>query len=349
MEDAVDAAFGGGGTGPVEQALSIGAPLRLLASSRCLQYLLRDRPTVPFVEHAPTMVLHSPAMSAVTKHVPGSFCWFELATTDQNAAKQFYQSVFGWKVEDQAIGPSETYSMFRIDGKDVAAGYRIRPEQLTQGVPPHWMIYMMVANADASAAKAKALGAAVIVEPFDVMDHGKMSVIRDPTGAMFCIWQPNTHTGTGLTGAHGTMVWADLSTPDQKRAGEFYSALFGWTMVTGTSMNPAKPGEYYHIMNGSEFIGGVQPAEYRDPHIPAHWLMYFDVANCDKTVARVASLAVAAVSARPRSSDRVDHALEVREQLGSGMRYRNVACLAEHVDLVGAPPDRFHDGDRPGE
>ena len=228
-------------------------------------------------------------MSPAVTHAPGSFCWFELATTDQHAAKQFYQSVFGWTVHDQAMGPDETYSLFRIDGTDVAAGYTMRREQMDQGVPPNWMIYVLVSNADESAARARQLGATIIVEPFDVMDSGRMSVIQDPTGAMFCIWQAGKHAGTGLTGVHGTVVWADLSTPDPARASEFYAGLFGWKMVAGQSMDPAKPGQYIHIVNGSEFIGGVPPAGHRHPHAPASWVMYFDVADCEATIAAVTS------------------------------------------------------------
>jgi predicted enzyme related to lactoylglutathione lyase len=229
-------------------------------------------------------------MSPATTPVPGSFCWFELATLDQAAAKRFYQSVFGWSVEDQPMGPSETYSLFRIDGKDVAAGYAMRPDQKMQGVPPHWMVYVLVTNADKATARAKQLGATVHSGPFDVMDAGRMSVVQDPAGAMFCIWQPKKSKGVGLRGDHGTAVWVDLSTPDQARSGKFYSDLFGWNMTEGKSMNPARPGDYYHIVNGSEFIGGIQPSTYRDPKTPPFWLTYFDVADADATIKQVASL-----------------------------------------------------------
>lgn len=229
-------------------------------------------------------------MSPATTPVPGSFCWFELATSDQAAAKRFYQSVFGWSVEDQPIGPNEMYSLFRIGGKDVAAGYTMRAEQKMQGVPPNWMVYVLVTNADRATARAKQLGATVHSGPFDVMDAGRMSVIQDPAGAMFCIWQPNKNKGVGLRGEHGTAVWTDLSTPDQPRSGKFYSDLFGWKMVDGKSMNPARPGDYYHIVNGADFIGGIQPATDRDPNAPPFWLTYFDVANADATIKQVASL-----------------------------------------------------------
>jgi predicted enzyme related to lactoylglutathione lyase len=188
------------------------------------------------------------------------------------------------------MGPSETYSLFRIDGKDVAAGYAMRPDQKMQGVPPHWMVYVLVTNADKATARAKQLGATVHSGPFDVMDAGRMSVVQDPAGAMFCIWQPKKSKGVGLRGDHGTAVWVDLSTPDQARSGKFYGDLFGWNMTEGKSMNPARPGDYYHIVNGSEFIGGIQPSTHRDPNTPPFWLTYFGVADADATIKQVASL-----------------------------------------------------------
>ena len=66
---------------------------------------------------------------SIERHTPGTFCWFELATTDQRSAKQFYQSLFGWEAADSPIGPDEVYTIFKRDGRDVGAAYTMRPEQ----------------------------------------------------------------------------------------------------------------------------------------------------------------------------------------------------------------------------
>src|ERR1700757_4149132 len=107
-----------------------------------------------------------------TGNKPGSFCWMELGTTDQSAAKKFYTDLFGWTVEDFPMGPSEFYSMFRLDGKDAAAGYTLRKDQRDMGVPPHWMLYIAAADVDASARRAGDLGGNVLMPPFNVMDAG---------------------------------------------------------------------------------------------------------------------------------------------------------------------------------
>ena len=227
---------------------------------------------------------------AANKNSLGSFCWFELATTDQEAAKKFYSSVFGWTPNDAPMGPSEMYTMFQIGGQDAAAGYTMRPEQRAMGVPPNWMPYILVKSADESAAKAKQLGGKVHVEPFEVMDAGRMAVVEDPTGAHFCVWQARKSQGVGVTSGHGAAVWLDLNTTDVPRASKFYSDLFGWKMVNGKEMKPAKPGEYFHIVNGTQFIGGIPPTGPHMANMPSNWLTYFDVADAGATISKVQSL-----------------------------------------------------------
>jgi uncharacterized protein len=226
----------------------------------------------------------------ITAHAPGAFCWFELSTSDQQAAKNFYTSLFGWSVDDSPIGPDQFYSMFKINGRDVGAAYTQQPDQAAQGVPPNWMVYVSVEDADATANRASSLGGTIVAPPFDVMEHGRMAVLQDPTGAMISIWQPKQHIGTGIGGVNNTFSWAELSTPDQARGGAFYSDLFGWKMVAGKDNQPAKPGDYYHIVNGQDMQGGVASPAQRDPNAPPHWLIYVTVADCKATVAKAKSL-----------------------------------------------------------
>jgi predicted enzyme related to lactoylglutathione lyase len=227
-------------------------------------------------------------MPHIEKHRRGSFCWIELATTDQNAAKKFYTSLFGWAVDDFPMGPGASYSIFRLQGCDAAAAYTIRPEQRSAGVPPHWMIYIAVDSADATAKRAAEFGGKVLAPPFDVGTFGRMAVIQDPTGATFALWQPKENQGTGITGEPGTLCWADLSTPNPVRAGKFYSDLFGWEIVADTDDKPDSG--YLHIKNGEDFIGGIPPTAHRDPNMPAHWLAYFYVENCDASAAKAREL-----------------------------------------------------------
>ena len=213
--------------------------------------------------------LYFPPMTNVAKHLPGAFCWIELATTDQKAAKNFYGTLFGWGVKDLPMGPEDSYTMFQLQGRDAAAGYTLRPDQRSAGVPPHWMLYVAVESADATAKRVEQLGGKVMAPPFDVGTFGRMAVIQDPTGATLSLWQAKESAGIGISGVDGTLCWADLSTPDQKRASKFYSDLFGWKVTEDTDDDP--PSGYLHIQNGQDFIGGIPPARHRDPNLPPHW------------------------------------------------------------------------------
>jgi predicted enzyme related to lactoylglutathione lyase len=221
-------------------------------------------------------------MTNIDRHPPGSFCWIELHTTDQNAAKSFYDALFGWDPEDMPMGPNDFYTIFKLQGRDAAAGCTLRPDERSQGVPPHWMIYITVDNADASVAKAQPLGGKILAPAFDVMDAGRMAVIQDPTGAACCLWQANKNTGVGIAHVHGTLCWADLSTPGPKRAADFYSGLFGWQFMA----DEKDPSGYLHIKNGEHFIGGILPATQHQPGTPPHWLAYFHVDDVDVTASK---------------------------------------------------------------
>jgi uncharacterized protein len=226
-------------------------------------------------------------MPNIDQHNPGTFCWIELSTSDQNAAKKFYESLFGWVAKDEPMGPDSFYTMFKLGGKDAAAAATLRPDQTAAGVPPHWMLYITVDNADAFAERASKAGGTIFAPPFDVMDAGRMSVIQDPTGAVFCIWQPNKSNGIQIAGEPGTLCWADLNTPDPARAQKFYTDVFGWKFSADTHSDP--PSGYLHIQSGEEFIGGIPPVN-PNSHAPSHWMAYFLVTECDASAAKARQL-----------------------------------------------------------
>src|SRR5262249_49599995 len=141
-------------------------------------------------------------------------------------------------------------------------------------------------SADDAAAKATANGAKVMVPPMDVSDVGRMAVIMDPTHATVSVWQAKASKGIGIKGVPGALCWADLSTPDHNAASDFYSKTFGWKIAPGEHDTSG----YLHISNGDEFIGGIPPAAHRNPNAPPHWLLYFQVDNCDASTAKAKEL-----------------------------------------------------------
>ncbi|MGO9752879.1 MAG: VOC family protein [Solirubrobacteraceae bacterium] len=223
-------------------------------------------------------------MGKRTSYTPGTFSWADLATTDQPAAKQFYGELFGWEAEDMPVGDGVFYAMMRIEGKSVAA-IAPQPEQQSQaGVPPMWQSYITVESANASAEKAGQLGAQVHAPPFDVMDVGRMAVIRDPQGAFFMAWEPKMHIGAELVNGPGQLSWNELASPDVEGSTTFYSELFGWKIekLADSSM------PYWTIQNAAGHAnGGIRNPQ---PGEPPSWSVYFGYDDVAAGIAKVEQL-----------------------------------------------------------
>jgi uncharacterized protein len=219
--------------------------------------------------------------------IPAGFpCWLELGTTDQQAAKNFYTSLFGWTVADFPMGPDGTYSIFSLGSDQVAAAYKLTPQMEAEGVPPNWCIYFAVENVDESTVQAKGLGAAVIMGPMDVMDAGRMSVLSDPAGAVFCLWQSKSHRGFGVAQEVHSLLWSELATRDMEGAEKFYSSLFGWQ----TKGHPTSPGEYLICSNAGMDFGGIMKITEDWGDVPPHWTPYYWVKSCSESVDKVKEL-----------------------------------------------------------
>lgn len=115
----------------------------------------------------------------------GVFVWCELGTTDADAAQRFYEAVFGWTAKDMG-GEYGGYRIFHRsdDEPNGVAGLMTNP---SPNVPAYWSPYVGVDDVDATAAKAKELGATIVVEPMDIPDVGRFSIVSDPQGAVFGI------------------------------------------------------------------------------------------------------------------------------------------------------------------
>lgn len=224
-------------------------------------------------------------MPKIEKHAQGSFCWIELGTIDQAGAKNFYSSLFGWATVDSPPGPNGCYTRFRLNGSDAAGAYTMNAQERAM-IPPHWNLYVGVKSADDAARRTTELGGNVIEGPFDVMTLGRMAVLQDPTGAVFNIWQPKDHQGTGVKGEPGTVCWADLSTPDPARAKQFYENLFGWRIAPTEPYPP----DYLVVNNDGPAMAGIPPAAFRNPAVPPHWMLFFLVNDADGLAAKAKEL-----------------------------------------------------------
>jgi uncharacterized protein len=209
-------------------------------------------------------------------HAPGTFSWTDLSTPDPAAAAAFYGALLGWEGEEVPAGPDATYWMMRVGGRDVAGMSAMREDQLAAGAPPAWLSYVTVGDADATAGRATELGGTLILPPFDVLDAGRMALVRDAQGAIFALWQPRAHIGAGLVNDPGAMVLNQLTTSDPEAAAGFYSDLFGWRITQVTT----EPQAYWGIENGGSLNGGLM-ALPPGTESPPYWLVYFTAADLD--------------------------------------------------------------------
>ena len=120
-------------------------------------------------------------------NIPGTLAWNELVTKDVAQAKTFYGQLFGWELQTQDIGNEMEYTSIMNKGRGNGGMIKMTPEW--GDTPPHWAVYFAVADCDASAEKAKSLGANIHVPPQDIPEIGRFSMIQDPQGAVLTLIQ----------------------------------------------------------------------------------------------------------------------------------------------------------------
>jgi predicted enzyme related to lactoylglutathione lyase len=217
-------------------------------------------------------------MVEMTSYPPGTFCWVDLATPDPQAAKAFYEAIFGWTAEDLPTDAGIPYTMLSYGGRQVCGLYSMPAEQ---GPNPYWSSYVSVSDVDAVAEQAVRLGATLVMPPMDVMKEGRMCFIQDPTGAALGLWQARAHAGAQIDNQVGARSWNELLTRDTGAAAAFYRALFGWTTRTSPDL---MDGRYVLFETGDRSIGGMLEIQDDWGPMPPHWTVYFGVADCDSTL-----------------------------------------------------------------
>ncbi|HEY7324822.1 MAG TPA: VOC family protein [Streptosporangiaceae bacterium] len=212
----------------------------------------------------------------------GTPCWVDLSVGDVARATAFYGSLFGWDIQ---AGPPEAggYAMCMLGGRAVAG---IGP-QMNAGMPPLWTTYIASDDADTTAARITAAGGQAMMEPFDVMDVGRMLVATDPGGAVFGVWQARAHTGVGVANEPGSLTWNENMSRNFDGNKAFYHEVFGYdyTDIGGDGMQYATLDLAGGQVGGIGGLGPEQPAGR-----PAAWVAYFAVADADAAVAKATEL-----------------------------------------------------------
>ncbi|QKV93157.1 VOC family protein [Streptomyces sp. NA02950] len=229
-------------------------------------------------------------MAAFAEGVP---CWADAMLPDLEAGKRFYGELFGWTFEERATDYG-SYTRALLGGK-VVAGLVPKPDGR---MPTVWNIYFATKDAAATAARIREAGGRVIAPPVWIDDSCVMATAADPGGAVFGLWQAGSHSGFARRGAPGSYGWTEVRTRQPRPVDAFYRAVFGYGMEPVAPREPrgdAAPAEARgaapdrvlwtprgeptgprHAIGGRVVIGERYP-----PELPAHFLTYFVVADCD--------------------------------------------------------------------
>lgn len=140
-------------------------------------------------------------------NAPGTWNWSDLATVDPDGAREFYGSVFGWKVQSVDMGSAQA-SMWCVPGYgDFLATLDpdLRRRHAEDGVPEGfsdaigwlttatgddttsaWTVTFAADDTDAVVERAVEAGGQVIVPPYDA-GVARVAVLADPHGATFTV------------------------------------------------------------------------------------------------------------------------------------------------------------------
>lgn len=216
----------------------------------------------------------------------GQNVWFDLMTTDMDAAKAFYTDVIGWKTQQWGeADPNMPYTMWVAGGEPLGGVMPLPEDARKMGAPPHWVAYTVVDDVDATAAKAEKLGARIYAPPMDIPTVGRFAMLGDPQGATFAIFKP-AGPASAPPDASGQFSWAELNTTDYEAAWKFYSELFGWKHRSSMDMGP-DGGTYFMFDDAEKKTKGGMSNMAKQMNVPAHWLHYVTVDDIDATVERI--------------------------------------------------------------
>ena len=118
----------------------------------------------------------------------GHVGWVDLTVDNASEVKHFYEEVVGWKSSETPMGDYADYTMSGPDGEPVSGVCHRRGPNAD--LPPKWLIYITVANLDASLAKVQHLGGKIVAPVRRLGTLGRFAVIEDPAGAVAALFEP---------------------------------------------------------------------------------------------------------------------------------------------------------------
>jgi predicted enzyme related to lactoylglutathione lyase len=217
----------------------------------------------------------------------GSLIWYELMTTDADAAKAFYEKIVGWRIDPMA-GDHKGYRVIAMPDGAVGGLLPLTQDMRDHGARPTWLMYIGVDDVDATAAAIEAAGGKTYMAPADIPGIGRFAMLADPQGAPFYIMKPIPPADGGESNSFsptllGRCTWNELRAADLDSALDFYTTTFGWTVTGSMPMGPM--GDYKFLSHEGLPIGAAMGGASAEQ--PPYWLNYFRVADIDVAIEAV--------------------------------------------------------------
>ncbi|MGB5483231.1 VOC family protein [Parasphingorhabdus sp.] len=217
----------------------------------------------------------------------GDFIWYELLTSDADAAQNFYGPLVGWDFADSGQADVD-YREISMNGGGVGGLMPLTPEMTANGARPCWLGYINVEDVDRMAEAILSAGGSVHFEPKDIPGVGRFAFVADQQGAMFYVMKPTPPAGDpdAISKAFaatepmvGHCAWNELATSDPEAALNFYHDLFGWEKDEEMDMGPMGT---YTMLRHDFMMGGMMAKPDGMP--VSAWTYYFRVPDIDVAV-----------------------------------------------------------------
>jgi predicted enzyme related to lactoylglutathione lyase len=218
---------------------------------------------------------------------PGSFIWYELMTSDHDAAAEFYEPVVGWKFaahSDPGAGGMDYRMIGRNDGGIAGGVMKLTEDMTAHGARPCWLGYISVPDVD-KAVEAIITDGGKLQMPATDLPVGRIAMVTDPQGAPFYVMKPVPPAGQEAMDSDVFSVdqpqhvrWNELATSAQDSAIAFYTKHFGWTQTD--EMDMGAMGKYRFIQHGGVTLGAVMNKPQEMPM--SAWSFYIGVDDIDR-------------------------------------------------------------------
>ena len=225
-----------------------------------------------------------------TPNVP--FIWYELMTTDAEAAAAFYGAVVGWTIAPPEPGSPIAYRMIkRSDHGGQGGVLQLTSEMQAEGAHPAWIPYFHATDIEGALAAILADGGRQLSPRMDIPE-GSFAMVTDPLGTPFYLMQPNPpedrpDAGSDVFAAEKPqhVRWNELPSPDPEAAKAFYTRHFGMSFTR--TMPMGEMGNYEFMDHGDVTLGAIMRRQ--NPAKPPLWTMYFGVPDIDKACAAISA------------------------------------------------------------